>query len=106
MAKLNKIRRDFRLRQSALDDLEFMANALNISKTDMVEQALIKGLHWYAKKNGYELPSDEKLKKRIYLKKEKDVRFVEHIDGTAEKKMAEEEMKRTTEIAKTRWVTP
>lgn len=68
--KPNKTRHNLRYEKATWIDLNFLAKLLERSYTEVMEEALNRGMAWIAKKSGLELPSQAKT--RIRKKKLND----------------------------------
>lgn len=67
--KPNKTRHNLRYEKATWVDLDFLAKELEKTYTEVMEEALNRGMAWIAKKNGLELPSQAKTrirKKELY----------------------------------------
>lgn len=96
--KIPKKRHNLRYKQRTWNDLEWLAKQMDMTVTELMEEALNRGLSWVAKKNGYKLPSQIEIKARKEKAHREEARQAEEDNKKIPQKAAEpQEPERTDE---------
>lgn len=101
MAKRIKRRINARLKPFIFERIERIANATGANYTEVMEEALERGLNWMKTKIRKELDPAFDWKEQAPVQVEYTKKTEEILDSQSE---WEKDMKHTIEVAKTRWI--